>query len=71
MTAIDIAVQSKRLGASRVDLVYRRGPEQMGASGFEQDLAQTNGVTHSSLGAADRNWSATVTLRRSSLSARE
>ena len=45
MTAIDIAVQSKRLGAERVDLVYRRGPEQMGASQYEQDLAQTNGVT--------------------------
>jgi len=45
MTAIDIAVQSKRLGAGRVDMVYRRGPEQMGASEFEQDLAQTSGVT--------------------------
>jgi glutamate synthase (NADPH/NADH) small chain len=45
MTAIDIAVQSKRLGAERVDIVYRRGPEQMGASDFEQDLAQTTGVT--------------------------
>ncbi len=45
MTAIDIAVQSKRLGAERVDLVYRRGPEQMGASQFEQDLATTSGVT--------------------------
>ena len=45
MTAIDIAVQSKRLGAGRVDMVYRRGPEQMGASEFEQELAQTNGVT--------------------------
>jgi len=45
MTAIDIAVQSKRLGAERVDLVYRRGPEQMSASKFEQRLAQTSGVT--------------------------
>ena len=45
MTAIDIAVQSKRLGAERVDLVYRRGPEQMSASEFEQRLAQTSGVT--------------------------
>jgi glutamate synthase (NADPH/NADH) small chain len=45
MTAIDIAVQSKRLGAEIVDLVYRRGPEQMGASRYEQELAQTNGVT--------------------------
>jgi glutamate synthase (NADPH/NADH) small chain len=45
MTAIDIAVQSKRLGAEVVDVVYRRGPEYMGASEFEQQLAQTNGIT--------------------------
>jgi glutamate synthase (NADPH/NADH) small chain len=44
MTAIDVAVQSKRLGAEQVHLVYRRGPEQMGASVFEQALAQTSGV---------------------------
>jgi len=45
MTAIDVAVQSKRLGAARVDIVYRRGPQQMGASRFEQELAQTSGVS--------------------------
>jgi glutamate synthase (NADPH/NADH) small chain len=45
MTAIDIAVQSKLLGAERVDIAYRRGPEQMGASEFEQRLARTSGVT--------------------------
>ena len=45
MTAIDIAVQSKRLGAEQVVIAYRRGPEQMGASEFEQQLAQTDGVT--------------------------
>jgi len=45
MTAIDIAVQSKRLGAETVDIVYRRGPEHMGASEFEQNLAKTSGVT--------------------------
>lgn len=44
MTAIDVAVQSKRLGAEKVDLVYRRGVAQMGASAYEQELAQTNGV---------------------------
>ncbi len=44
MTAVDIAVQSKRLGAERVDIVYRRGAKQMGASRFEQDLAKTSGV---------------------------
>jgi len=45
MTAIDVAVQSKRLGAERVDIVYRRGPDRMSASRFEQELAQTNGVS--------------------------
>ena len=44
MTAIDIAVQSKRLGAEEVDIVYRRGVAQMGASAHEQELAQTDGV---------------------------
>lgn len=44
MTAIDIAVQSKRLGAEFVDIVYRRGADQMGASRHEQELAQTSGV---------------------------
>ena len=44
MTAIDIAVQSKRLGSEHVDIVYRRGPEQMGASRYEQEFAQTSGV---------------------------
>lgn len=44
-TAIDIAVQSKRLGAEDVTLVYRRGPEQMSATWHEQEFAQVNGVT--------------------------
>ena len=44
MTAIDAAVQSKRLGAESVTIVYRRGVEQMKASAFERELAQTNGV---------------------------
>lgn len=44
MTAIDVAVQSKRLGAEQVHMVYRRGPDEMGASVFEQALAQTSGV---------------------------
>jgi len=44
MTAIDVAVQSKRLGADDVTIVYRRGREQMGASRFEQELAQVSGV---------------------------
>jgi len=44
MTAIDIAVQTKRLGAKYVDIVYRRGPQEMGASRYEQEFAQTSGV---------------------------
>ncbi len=43
-TAIDIAVQSKRLGAEDVTIVYRRGPVEMSATDHEQDFAQTNGV---------------------------
>ena len=44
MTAIDIAVQSKKLGAETVTMVYRRGADKMKASGFERELAQTSGV---------------------------
>jgi dihydropyrimidine dehydrogenase (NAD+) subunit PreT len=44
MTAIDIATQIKRLGAELVTIVYRRGQEDMKASGYEQELAQTDGV---------------------------
>lgn len=55
MTAIDIAVQSKRLGSEVVDIVYRRGPEQMGASKYEQELAQKSGVTI-------RHWAQPVNL---------
>ena len=43
-TAIDIAVQSKKLGAEDVTVAYRRGPEQMNATWKEQEFAQTNGV---------------------------
>jgi dihydropyrimidine dehydrogenase (NAD+) subunit PreT len=44
MTAVDAAVQSRLLGAEDVTMVYRRGPEAMSASEFEQQWAQTNGV---------------------------
>ncbi len=43
-TAIDIAVQSKKLGAESVTIVYRRGQQQMSATWHEQEIAQTNGV---------------------------
>ncbi|MDX1406000.1 MAG: NAD(P)-dependent oxidoreductase [Woeseiaceae bacterium] len=55
MTAIDIAVQSKLLGSEIVDIVYRRGPEHMGASRYEQDHAQKAGVTI-------RHWATPVKL---------
>jgi glutamate synthase (NADPH/NADH) small chain len=45
MTAIDIAVQSKALGAEEVTMTYRRGQEQMSASRYEQEFAQVRGVT--------------------------
>ncbi|HEX2147704.1 MAG TPA: NAD(P)-dependent oxidoreductase [Pseudorhizobium sp.] len=44
MTAIDAAVQAKLLGAEEVTICYRRGKENMNASGYEQDLATANGV---------------------------
>ena len=44
MTAIDIAIQSKLLGAENVTMLYRRGAAQMKASAYEQELAQTKGV---------------------------
>ena len=45
MTAVDAAVQSRKLGAEQVSIVYRRGPADMSASGHEQQWAQTNGVS--------------------------
>ena len=44
MTAVDAAVQSKLLGAENVTIVYRRGPEKMSASGYEQEHATAAGV---------------------------
>ena len=44
MTAIDIAVQSKLLGAEAVSILYRRGREHMKASAYEQELALSHGV---------------------------
>ncbi len=43
-TAIDMAVQIKRLGAEDVTLVYRRGFEAMTATHHEQDIAKDNQV---------------------------
>jgi glutamate synthase (NADPH/NADH) small chain len=43
-TAVDAAVQSSRLGARSVTMVYRRGAEQMPATEWEQDLVRVNDV---------------------------
>jgi len=44
MTAIDIAIQIKRLGAANVTMAYRRGKEHMNASIEEQEFALNEGV---------------------------
>jgi glutamate synthase (NADPH/NADH) small chain len=44
-TAIDAAVQSRKLGAQTVTMVYRRGVETMGATWAEREFAQHNGVS--------------------------
>jgi len=43
-TAIDIAIQTKKLGAEDVTMVYRRGAENMSATEHEQEFAQVSGV---------------------------
>jgi glutamate synthase (NADPH/NADH) small chain len=55
-TAIDAAIQSRRLGARQVTLVYRRGREDMPATAYEQSLAAASGV-------AFRLWAAPVAFR--------
>ncbi len=54
-TAIDAGTQARRLGAEDVTIVYRRGPEQMTATGEEQAWAQTNNVRI-------RHWAAPIRL---------
>jgi len=44
MTAIDAAVQSVRLGAEKVTLVYRRSIDLMKASPYEREFAMTHGI---------------------------
>ena len=43
-TAIDAAIAAVRLGAEEVTMIYRRGPEQMSAFGFEYEHAKAEGV---------------------------
>ncbi|KVH46996.1 NAD(P)-dependent oxidoreductase [Burkholderia diffusa] len=44
-TAIDASVQSRKLGAERVTMVYRRGVDAMSATSAEREFAQKSGVT--------------------------
>ncbi|WP_118181118.1 NAD(P)-dependent oxidoreductase [Paraburkholderia phosphatilytica] len=43
-TAVDAAVQSRKLGAQSVTMVYRRGVDAMSATWAEREFAQTQGV---------------------------
>ena len=45
MTAVDAAVQSKKLGAEEVTIVYRRDHQRLPASSYEREWAQLNSVT--------------------------
>lgn len=44
-TAVDAAVQSRKLGATSVTMVYRRGVEAMSATWAEREFARIQGVT--------------------------
>ncbi len=44
-TAIDAVTQALRLGAEQATVIYRRGPDDMSAYGFEYELAETDGAT--------------------------
>lgn len=66
-TAIDAAIQAKRLGAEDVTLVYRRGRGQMGATAWEQELAQTEGVVLKTFAAPKEIGDTTITFERTRL----
>ena len=53
MTAVDAAVQSKLLGAEEVTMVYRRGKEQMNASGVRAGPRRRQGRHHPPLAGAE------------------
>jgi glutamate synthase (NADPH/NADH) small chain len=44
MTAVDAAVQARKLGAAEVTMAYRRGPAEMNASEYEREVARLHGV---------------------------
>ncbi|MGA1855278.1 NAD(P)-dependent oxidoreductase [Azospirillum sp. 11R-A] len=67
-TAVDAAIQAKRLGAEDVTLVYRRGRAQMGATAWEQELAQTEGVVLKTFAAPKEIGETGITFERTRLS---
>ncbi|WP_434623920.1 NAD(P)-dependent oxidoreductase [Azospirillum sp. B2RO_4] len=66
-TAVDAAIQAKRLGAEDVTLVYRRGRAQMGATAWEQELAQTEGVVLKTFAAPKEIGETSITFERTRL----
>jgi dihydropyrimidine dehydrogenase (NAD+) subunit PreT len=44
-TAIDVVTAARRLGASEVYMIYRRGPAEMSAFAYEYELAKKDSVT--------------------------
>jgi glutamate synthase (NADPH/NADH) small chain len=66
-TAIDAAIQAKRLGAEDVTLVYRRGRAQMSATAWEQELAQTEGVVLKTFAAPKEIGETSITFERTRL----
>ena len=60
-TAIDAATQARRLGATEVIVIYRRGEPDMSAYAFEYDLAKRDGATFSSITRRSRSWRRTDT----------
>ncbi|MDR6771861.1 NAD(P)-dependent oxidoreductase [Azospirillum sp. BE72] len=66
-TAVDAAIQAKRLGAEDVTLVYRRGRAQMGATAWEQELAQTEGIVLKTFAAPREIGETTITFERTRL----
>jgi glutamate synthase (NADPH/NADH) small chain len=43
-TAVDVATQAARLGASSVTIAYRRGPKDISAFAYEYELAKQDGI---------------------------
>lgn len=66
-TAIDAAIQAKRLGSEDVTLVYRRGRAQMGATAWEQELALTEGVVLKTFAAPSAIGETAITFERTRL----